>query len=55
MTANEHAVAEVLSAYNQALNSSDTDAVMPLLRARWRFYAAVQPAGSWFARDSQSV
>jgi uncharacterized protein (TIGR02246 family) len=30
MTANERAVAEVLSAYNQALNSSDTDAVMPL-------------------------
>jgi uncharacterized protein (TIGR02246 family) len=30
MTANEQAVAEVLSAYNQALNSSDTDAVMPL-------------------------
>jgi uncharacterized protein (TIGR02246 family) len=30
MTANEQAVAEVLSAYNQALNSSDTNAVMPL-------------------------
>jgi uncharacterized protein (TIGR02246 family) len=30
MTANERAVAEVLSAYNQALNSSDTNAVMPL-------------------------
>jgi uncharacterized protein (TIGR02246 family) len=30
MTANEQAVADVLSAYNQALNSSDTDAVMPL-------------------------
>jgi uncharacterized protein (TIGR02246 family) len=30
MTANEQAVAEVLSAYNQALNSSDTKAVMPL-------------------------
>jgi len=30
MTANELAVAEVLSAYNQALNSSDTNAVMPL-------------------------
>jgi uncharacterized protein (TIGR02246 family) len=29
-TANERAVAEVLSAYNQALNSSDTNAVMPL-------------------------
>jgi uncharacterized protein (TIGR02246 family) len=29
MTANERAVAEVLSAYNQALNSSDTNAVMP--------------------------
>ena len=30
MTANESAVAETLSAYNQALNSSDTNAVMPL-------------------------
>jgi uncharacterized protein (TIGR02246 family) len=30
MTANEKAVADVLSAYNQALNSSDTNAVMPL-------------------------
>jgi uncharacterized protein (TIGR02246 family) len=30
MTANERAVAEVLSAYNQALNSSDTNAVMLL-------------------------
>jgi uncharacterized protein (TIGR02246 family) len=30
MTANERAVAEVLSTYNQALNSSDTNAVMPL-------------------------
>jgi uncharacterized protein (TIGR02246 family) len=30
MTANEKAVAEVLAAYNLALNSSDTNAVMPL-------------------------
>jgi uncharacterized protein (TIGR02246 family) len=30
MTANEQSVAEVLSAYNQALNSSDTNAVMAL-------------------------
>jgi len=30
MTANEKAVAEVLAAYNAALNSSDTNAVMPL-------------------------
>jgi uncharacterized protein (TIGR02246 family) len=30
MTANEQAVAEVLAAYNDALNSSDTNAVMPL-------------------------
>jgi uncharacterized protein (TIGR02246 family) len=30
MTANEKAVAEVLAAYNDALNSSDTNAVMPL-------------------------
>jgi uncharacterized protein (TIGR02246 family) len=30
MTPNEQAVAEVLAAYNAALNSSDTDAVMPL-------------------------
>jgi len=30
MTSNEQAVAEVLAAYNAALNSSDTNAVMPL-------------------------
>jgi uncharacterized protein (TIGR02246 family) len=30
MTANEQAVAAVLAAYNDALNSSDTNAVMPL-------------------------
>jgi uncharacterized protein (TIGR02246 family) len=30
MTANEQAVADVLNAYNVALNSADTDAVMPL-------------------------
>jgi uncharacterized protein (TIGR02246 family) len=30
MTANQRAVAEVLSAYNQALNSSNTNAVIPL-------------------------
>jgi uncharacterized protein (TIGR02246 family) len=30
MTENEKAVAEVLSAYNAALNSSNTNAVMPL-------------------------
>lgn len=30
MTANEKAVADVLSAYNEALNSSNTNAVMPL-------------------------
>ena len=30
MTSNERAVAEVLAAYNNALNSSDTNAVMPL-------------------------
>jgi len=30
MTPNEQAVADVLAAYNAALNSSDTDAVMPL-------------------------
>lgn len=30
MTANEKAVEEVLAAYNVALNSSDTDTVMPL-------------------------
>lgn len=30
MTANEQAVAEVLAAYNDALNSSSTDAVVPL-------------------------
>jgi hypothetical protein len=53
MTANEQAVAEVLSAYNQALNSSEcrNAAVCP----GWRFYAAVQPIGGWFGRGSQSV
>jgi uncharacterized protein (TIGR02246 family) len=30
MTSNERAVSEVLAAYNAALNSSDTSAVMPL-------------------------
>ena len=30
MTSNEKAVTEVLTAYNNALNSSDTNAVMPL-------------------------
>jgi uncharacterized protein (TIGR02246 family) len=30
VTANEQAVAQVLAAYNDALNSSDTNAVMPL-------------------------
>jgi uncharacterized protein (TIGR02246 family) len=30
MTANERAVAEVLTAYGAALNASDTDSVMPL-------------------------
>jgi uncharacterized protein (TIGR02246 family) len=30
MTANEKAVSEVLAAYNEALNSSDTSRVMPL-------------------------
>jgi uncharacterized protein (TIGR02246 family) len=30
MTSNERAVAEVLAAYNNALNSSDSNAVMPL-------------------------
>jgi ketosteroid isomerase-like protein len=30
MTANEQAVADALFAYNQALNASDTNAVMPL-------------------------
>jgi ketosteroid isomerase-like protein len=30
MTSNERAVAEALAAYNNALNSSDTNAVMPL-------------------------
>jgi uncharacterized protein (TIGR02246 family) len=33
MTANEEAVAKVLAAYNDALNSSDTNAVMPLYLA----------------------
>jgi len=30
MTANERALADTLSAYNQALNSSDINAVIPL-------------------------
>jgi ketosteroid isomerase-like protein len=54
MTAKEQAVAEVMSAYNQPLNSSDTEAVMPLY-AQDGSYAAVQPVGSWFGRDSQNV
>jgi uncharacterized protein (TIGR02246 family) len=44
MTANEQAVAEVLSAYNQALNSSDTNAVMPLYAQDGVFMSPYSPS-----------
>ena len=44
MTANERSVAEVLSAYNQALNSSDTNAVMPLYAVDGVFMPPYSPS-----------
>src|SRR5271155_4063198 len=44
MTANECAVAEVLSAYNQALNSSDPNAVMPLYAENGVFMPPYSPS-----------
>jgi uncharacterized protein (TIGR02246 family) len=44
MTANERSVAEVLSAYNQALNSSDTNAVMPLYTGDGVFMPPYSPS-----------
>jgi ketosteroid isomerase-like protein len=46
MTINEKAVADVLSAYNQALNSSDTDAVMPLYAENGVFMPPTAPRQS---------
>jgi uncharacterized protein (TIGR02246 family) len=45
MTANERAVAETLSAYNQALNSSDPNAVMPLYAQDGVFMPPYTPSG----------
>lgn len=44
MTANERAVAEALSAYNQALNSSDMNAVMPLYAENGVFMPPYSPS-----------
>jgi uncharacterized protein (TIGR02246 family) len=44
MTTNEKAVADVLAAYNIALNSSDTDAVMPLYAADGVFMPPYSPS-----------
>jgi uncharacterized protein (TIGR02246 family) len=44
MTKNEKAVADVLSAYNAALNSSDTNAVMPLYAEDGVFMAPYSPS-----------
>jgi uncharacterized protein (TIGR02246 family) len=44
MTANEQAVADVLSAYNQALNASDTDAVMRLYAQDGVFMPPLSPS-----------
>jgi uncharacterized protein (TIGR02246 family) len=44
MTANEKAVAHVLSAYNQALNSSDSDAVLPLYALDGVFMPPYRPS-----------
>jgi uncharacterized protein (TIGR02246 family) len=50
MTANERAVAEVLSAYNQALNSSDTNAVMPLYTEDGVFMPPYSPSAVGLAQ-----
>jgi len=49
MTANEKAVADVLSAYNRALNSSDTNAVMPLYAQDGVFMAPYSPSAVGWA------
>jgi ketosteroid isomerase-like protein len=52
MTANEKAVADVLSAYNLALNSSDADAVMALHAEDGIFHATVQSLRYWLDRSA---
>jgi len=49
MTSNEKAVADVLAAYNEALNSSDTNAVMPLYAEDGVFMAPYSPSAVGFA------
>ena len=44
MTANESAVAETLCAYSQALNSSDTNALMPLYAQDGVFMPPYRPS-----------
>jgi uncharacterized protein (TIGR02246 family) len=44
MTANQEAVAHALAAYNDALNSSDTNAVMPLYLADGVFMPPYSPS-----------
>jgi uncharacterized protein (TIGR02246 family) len=48
MTPNEKAVAEVLAAYNEALNSSDTNAVMPLYTEDGVFMPPYSPSAVGF-------
>jgi uncharacterized protein (TIGR02246 family) len=49
MTINEKDVADVLSAYNQALNSSNTNAVMPLYAEDGVFMPPYSPSAVGFA------
>jgi ketosteroid isomerase-like protein len=44
MTANQQAVADALFAYNQALNASDTNAVMPLYAEGGVFMSPYSPS-----------
>jgi uncharacterized protein (TIGR02246 family) len=50
MTANEQAVAEVLASSNEALNSSDTNAVMPLYMEDGVFMPPYSPSAVGFAQ-----
>jgi ketosteroid isomerase-like protein len=54
MTSNEKAVTEVLAAYNNALNSSDTNAVMPLYMEDGVFMPPYSPSavGAVAVRDA---
>jgi ketosteroid isomerase-like protein len=49
MTANEQSVVDVLSAYSQALNASDTNAVMPLYARDGVFMPPYSPSAVGWA------